>query len=290
MGAAIGPDAVGAGGQGAARWGSDAAEDHRLAPRQGGIGIRGVGRDPRQTCGSSAAAVRVARVLERVAHVDAAVACELRIERQAPEPAVVVGVHLGAQVDERRRQQLPVLDHSDDAVLLPHEQASVGSEGHADQGVRRNRGDPLGCEPRSGEGVRGGGALEREQAGDHADRRQPGIWTSPDDASLGLLALPCTKHRFGSNVGAVFDGSFASTRYSQRADTAIPFTARAPTRPSISVHQPHLERRRTARDGRAGPADEREDAGDVGLGLGIVGDAAARGDRGGAGVVCGERQ
>ena len=166
---AIGPDAVGIGRVGATRWGTDAAEDRHLASRQGGIGICGVGRDPRQACGSRGAAVGVAPALERVAHVHPAVAGELRIEREAPEPAVVERVHLGAQVDERRGQQLPVLDHSHDAVLLPHEQAPVRSEGHADQGVRRDGGDPLGCEPRIAEGVCRGGALEGQEAGDHAD-------------------------------------------------------------------------------------------------------------------------
>ena len=74
--------------------GSDAAEDHFLASREGRIGIRGVGRDPRKTGGLGAAAVRIARVLEGVAHVHAAVAGELRIERETPEPAVVERVHL----------------------------------------------------------------------------------------------------------------------------------------------------------------------------------------------------
>ena len=50
-------------------------------------------------------------------------------------------------------------------------------------------------------------------------------------------------------------------------------------------HQPHLERRR---DQLPGPAQQAEDAGDVGLGLGDRRDAVAGGDRRRAGVVGGE--
>ena len=167
--AAIRADAVGARGLGAARWRPDAAEDHLLASRQGHIGIRRVGCNPHQARGPRGAAVRIARILERVGHVDAAVAGELRIERQTPEPAVVERVDLGAQVDERCGQQLPVLDHSHDAVLLPNEHAPVRSERHADQGERREGGDPLGCEPRIVEGVRGRPILRGEEAEGDAD-------------------------------------------------------------------------------------------------------------------------
>jgi hypothetical protein len=42
-----------------------------------------------------------------------------------PEAAVVEGVYLRRQIDERRGKQHPVLDHSDDPVLLPDEQPTV---------------------------------------------------------------------------------------------------------------------------------------------------------------------
>ena len=152
-----------------------------------------------------AAAVGVARVLERVAHVDAAVGGELRVERQTPEPAVVERVHLGAQVDERRRQQLPVLDHSDDAVLLPHEHAAVRSEGHADQSERRNGGDRLRGEPRVGEGVRGGGGSWNESRPAITPMAATRHLVFPRRSTVWALSTPA---QLGSDAGAVFDGFF----------------------------------------------------------------------------------
>jgi hypothetical protein len=55
----------------------------------------------------------------------------LGIERETPEAAVVERVHLCAQVDEGCGEQLALLDDSNNAVLLPHEETPIRSEGHA---------------------------------------------------------------------------------------------------------------------------------------------------------------
>ena len=89
--------------------------DHHLGGRVGGVPHHGQAPDP------------IPRLVRRVVGVEVAVRRKVWVERQADEAALPVE-RVGGELDERQREQAPVLHRQDPAAPFAHEEPSVGSE------------------------------------------------------------------------------------------------------------------------------------------------------------------
>ena len=156
-----------------ARRGGVGAEDHGL-----GIGrvlerVVRVDLDPREARDRGGLGVGQRRAqLHDVEQVDEAVRGEVGVDRDAEHAAVGVGVHLVADVDQRRGAERPVgVHHADAAALLGHEGAAVG--GPVDRDGRGEAGGHLdlveaGGQRRGGLRLRGEDQHERRNGADQS--------------------------------------------------------------------------------------------------------------------------
>ena len=106
----------------------DRADHYAGALRIGQVGVAGVDRVALDHGGAVGGA--------GVVHVELAVAGVAGVERQAEQALLGAGGDdLAAQVEERRRQDLPVADDADQAGALDREQPVVvaGGRGHVDR-------------------------------------------------------------------------------------------------------------------------------------------------------------
>jgi hypothetical protein len=158
-----------------------------LAARERDVAVRGIGGDAREARDLRTGVVRVVARLVHVCQVDIAIGLEVRIDREAEHSAVVVGIDLAAEVDERRRQERAVLEHAHQPVLLPDEHRAGARPLHADDLVLRQRDDRLRGEAGIGERLGAGRAGREQRECDqrsteraHALREQAGTSASPD--------------------------------------------------------------------------------------------------------------